>query len=478
MISISFSIQFQLDSKSCPLALLAKTCSQIGADSSDIGAVVGNGNANLHSNSVSSTNNKGGINQHRDSILNVSTLYERSNNKEGSKSRGNASPSDLICPSSLSRSSKSPSIGLLLPHDNIDKQRSDGLNGALIEGKTSAGSRSSSVEINVTHEAPSSLISPTKDTSSLSSLSSLSSASSFSRKSQSISSDNENNLVRHNIEHSNLSKNEETEKRMPPLIENTPNSGKSDRSDNKSSDQLSKPKSISSNLENEASKHFSQTEKSTANTSQSSSTVKNGLESLMGLPRDIPLGTYPRGNRPVEHSSNISESLQNYLMYQSLSNYSQTSANASTLLSPHLALALAAGATGRNPFMPNNLSPSLAGSLPGGTRCIPPSGVCRDPLCRDPLCPTSMRNQQLLAAATGTLPASSFLSHYSSLFSTHSRENMLSAAQRQAIQASMLAAAATQPPGSAGGSLPYICNWVSGKPCLFLTVFITRRIIR
>ena len=46
------------------------------------------------------------------------------------------------------------------------------------------------------------------------------------------------------------------------------------------------------------------------------------------------------------------------------------------------------------------------------------SNVCRDPLCADPFCPTSFRNQQLFAAATGRLPASSpSLSSYSSLFS-------------------------------------------------------------
>jgi hypothetical protein len=44
-------------------------------------------------------------------------------------------------------------------------------------------------------------------------------------------------------------------------------------------------------------------------------------------------------------------------------------------------------------------------------------GVCRDPLCSDPFCPTSLRNQQLFAAASGRLSASSALSSYSSLFS-------------------------------------------------------------
>ena len=441
--------------------MLAKTCSQIGADSSDIGAVVGNGSSNVHSNSTNSNNNKVSLNQPKDNILNVATLYDRSNNREGNRSRGNVSPSDIICPTSLNRSSKSPSRALLYPHDNVDKQRPEVLNGATRENKAQICSRSSSVEINVTNEATSSLMSPTKDTSSLSSLSSLSSASTLSRISQSRDSDNENNISRHNTEHSNLTKTDGSEKPMPPLIENKQSSSDSNQNENKTSDLLLKLGSSSSNQEKESSKLFGQPEKSSVNASKSSSSVKNGLESLVGLPRDIPLGTYPRNNGQGSHNSNISESLQNYLMYQSLSNYSQTSPNASTL-PPHLALAFAAGTGGRNPFLPNSLSASLLGSVPGGSHPIPPSGVCRDPVCRDPLCPTSMRNQQLLAAATGTLPASSFLSHYSSLLSSHSRENMLSAAHRQAIQASMLAAAASGPPGSAGGSLPYICNWVSG----------------
>ena len=455
-----------MDSKSCPLALLAKTCSQIGADSSDIGSVVGNGTSNIHSNSANTNSNKGSLNQHRDSIINVASLYERSNNTEGSKSRGNnASPSDIICPTSLNRSPKSPSIGFLLHHNNNDRHRSEAFHGTIRENNHSECSRSSSVEINVTRDPALSLISPTKDTSSLSSLSSLSSASTISRKSQSRGSENENNIAKHNSEYSNHSKEEESEKPMPPLIEHKSISEDSNKTENKSSDILSKPSS-SSNQGSDASKLLSQPEKSTVNTSKSSSSVKTGLESLIGHPRDLPLGTYPRNNGPGAHNSNISESLQNYLMYQSLSNYSQNSPSASTL-SPHLALALAAGTGGRNPFMPNNLSASLTGSIPGGAHPFPPSGVCRDPLCRDPLCPTSLRNQQLLAAATGNWSASSALSHYSSLFSTHSRENMLSAAQRQAIQASMLAAAATGPPGSAGGSLPYICNWVSGMNFIY-----------
>merc|ERR1711997_767416 len=65
-----------LDSKSCPLALLAKTCSQIGADSSDIGTVVGNGSSNVKIGS-SIHSNKSNPTQHRDGILKISSYCEQ-----------------------------------------------------------------------------------------------------------------------------------------------------------------------------------------------------------------------------------------------------------------------------------------------------------------------------------------------------------------------------------------------------------------
>ena len=85
------------------------------------------------------------------------------------------------------------------------------------------------------------------------------------------------------------------------------------------------------------------------------------------------------------------------------------------------------------------------------------SSVCRDPLCRDPLCPTAVRNQQMLAATSS-------LSSYNSLIAASSpyyKEAMMAYAahQRMAAAAAALAAA---PPGSAGGALPYVCNWVAG----------------
>ena len=101
------------------------------------------------------------------------------------------------------------------------------------------------------------------------------------------------------------------------------------------------------------------------------------------------------------------------------------------------------------------------------------SGVCRDPLCGDPFCPTAMRNQQLFAAATGRLSASSALSNYSSLFSAaaavQQREAAIMAAQRTAAAMAQVAAAASNPPGSAGGPKPYVCNWVAGNTTIILS---------
>jgi hypothetical protein len=83
-------------------------------------------------------------------------------------------------------------------------------------------------------------------------------------------------------------------------------------------------------------------------------------------------------------------------------------------------------------FRPPQLPPSLSyPGFPGGSSfpshlsanpfwasfMSGSSSVCRDPLCGDPFCPTALRNQQLFAAATGRLSASSALSNYSSLFS-------------------------------------------------------------
>lgn len=108
---------------------------------------------------------------------------------------------------------------------------------------------------------------------------------------------------------------------------------------------------------------------------------------------------------------------------------------------------------------PYSSSSSSLSNNPFLASFAPPSsdaGVCRDPLCRDPLCPTALRNQQ-----------QQLLNPYTSLLaSPHYREAML-AYQRMAM------AMASAPPGSAGGALPYVCNWVAGTT--FLSQFYFER---
>ena len=101
-----------------------------------------------------------------------------------------------------------------------------------------------------------------------------------------------------------------------------------------------------------------------------------------------------------------------------------------------------------NPFLA-----SFASSLSDTVPSTAASSVCRDPLCRDPLCPTAVRHQQLLASAAS----------YSNLMATspYYKEAMLAYAAHQRMAAA--AALAAAPPGSAGGTLPYVCNWVAGQ---------------
>ena len=111
-----------------------------------------------------------------------------------------------------------------------------------------------------------------------------------------------------------------------------------------------------------------------------------------------------------------------------------------------------AASSAPNPFLSSftsSLSPSHSGH----------SG-CRDPLCRDPMCLTSaaIRNQQLLAAATGSL--SSQVNAYSAILSAQQREAAFYQKNPYAAMAAMAAAAASRPSVS---SMPHICSWVSGK---------------
>lgn len=106
------------------------------------------------------------------------------------------------------------------------------------------------------------------------------------------------------------------------------------------------------------------------------------------------------------------------------------------------------------PIASNPFLASFASSLSESSG----SSVCRDPLCRDPLCPTAVRNQQMLAATSS-------LSSYNSLIAASSqsyyKEAMMAYAAHQRMAAAA-AALASAPPGSAGGALPYVCNWVAG----------------
>merc|ERR1712141_355712 len=139
-----------LDSKSCPLALLAKTCSQIGADSSDIGTVVGNGSSSVKIGS-SIHSNKSNPNQHRDGILKISTYCEQSSNKDHERSRSNGytSPAIVISPMSASIPSKSPSHNIDSQNRLRDKRHSDLPNEQDTDNKVSSHPRSSSIETNL-----------------------------------------------------------------------------------------------------------------------------------------------------------------------------------------------------------------------------------------------------------------------------------------------------------------------------------------
>ena len=453
---MAFFYSIQLDSKSCPLALLAKTCRQIGADSSDIGAVVGNGSSNISASS-GSDNNKINSSQRR-SIPEFIPEHFRKN--YGSKSRENESPSITISPTALGTSSKSPCQRLQNHNGNSDKSHSDALNVNDQNNPIPVHSRSSPVEVNLIASTTPCFTSPTKDISSLSSLSSLSSVPSSYLKSPERANAKEhfNGKSSNDLNHFLGEAKGSTD--MPRLMEHK--SIIDDiKDENKNGDIAAIANRPSASLA-QGSKSQVGVEKNIENTLKHDLAAKKGFDALANHSRSLPLGTHTGNNVVDKQTPNMSEGLQNYLMYQGLSHYGHNSASTSATLSPHLALALAAGAAGRHPYLSNN-GTGLSGSISSGTHPVPPSGVCRDPLCRDPLCPTSLRNQQLLAAATGNWSASSVLSHYSSLLSNHQRESMISAAQRQAIQASMLAAtAAGSSPGSAGGALPYVCNWVSG----------------
>ena len=417
--------------------------------------MVGNGSSSVKA-GTSIHGNKSNPTQHRDGILKISSYCEKSSNKEHDRSRSNGytSPAIVVSPMSASIPSKSPSHNIVSQNKLSDKRHFDLPNEQDTDNKILSHPRSSSIETNLMAN----VASPTKDTLSLSSLSSSSTTSSLSQTSPSRKSFNEygNGSINSTVCHSKVDK----DRPIPPLIGHTvgkENENNKELTEN--ADILEKRHSTLKLLAHSSkSEHkFGQDSKSAK---ESDPVLKNGLEALAGYPRDLPLGTYPRHGVSDAASSHISENLQNYLLFNGMSHLNPNSTNSTSPASQHLALVLAAGSCGRNPFMPNNMSALSAGAISHRSH---PSGICRDPMCRDPTCPTSLRNQQLLAAATGNWSASSMLSHYSSVLSAHHRDSVMSSAQRQAIQASMLAAAAAGPPGSSGGALPYVCNWVSGK---------------
>ena len=421
--------------------------------------MVGNGSSSVKIGS-SIHSNKSNPTQHRDGILKISSYCEQSSNEEHgrSQSKGYTSPAIVISTISASIPSKSPSHNIVSQNGHSDKRHSDLPNEQGTGNKVSSHPRSSSIETNLMANTAS----PTKNTLSLSSPSSSSTTSSLSHTSPSRKSFNENSNGNTNINstvgHSKVDK----DRSMPPLIGRTVGLENENKKELTENAEILEKRHSTLKLLAHSSKSEHKFEQDSKSAKESDPVLKNGLEALAGYPRDLPLGTYPRHGIGDATSSHISESLQNYLLYNGMSHLNPNSTNSTSPASQHLALALASGSFGRNPFMPNNMSALSAGAISNRSHPHTPSGICRDPMCRDPICPTSVRNQQLLAAATGNWSASSVLSHYSSVLSAHHRDSVMSSAQRQAIQASMLAAAAAGPPGSSGGALPYVCNWVSG----------------
>ena len=133
-------------------------------------------------------------------------------------------------------------------------------------------------------------------------------------------------------------------------------------------------------------------------------------------------------------------------------------------------------------LLPDASSPNApsASSLRLGTTSAPAAAaasttptVCRDPLCRDLTCPTSIRSHHLLtsSAAAAAAACRSFslgCSSYSTAFMMHHhhREAMMAAVAAAATAAVTNPASPVQPsssPGSSGGPLPYVCNWVAGS---------------
>jgi hypothetical protein len=359
-----FCFDFQLDAKASPLALLAKTCSQIGAEPS-----LPNGNKNGKFNLQ--TSNSGKRQDTNKESKSVSPAY----NGYRSDSRGLANPSA----DRLGSRSRSGSVEIKVtdsgsnPHrDEVGKARS-----SLSSNVSSLSAKSPTTSLNIAIVEDDATIA------------------------------DEDDIVEKR-------RRLESPARSSPSL--TPTSSTSALSDIKSSP--SKPVTSSSST----------------TLADPSPIIRSGLEVLAGH----------HGS-----SSNSRESLLygGYRPSQLPPSLGYPGFPGGSSFPSHLSA---------NPFWASFMSNS--------------SGVCRDPLCGDPYCPTALRNQQLFAAATGRLSASSALSNYSSLFSAaaavQQREAAMMAAQRTAVAMAQVAAAASTPPGSAGGPKPYVCNWVAGNATL------------
>ncbi len=359
---------FQLDAKSSPLALLAKTCSQIGAEPS-----VPNGKSGKSSLTLSSS---------------------------GKRQETSSSSSSKDCKS-------------VSPYNGFRSDSRGHGSGQSQHDRLGSRSRSGSVEIKVTDSTTTTSVNRDRDDVGKARSSLSSNVSSLSAKSPTTSLSIavvEDEVGDHDeVDHRKQSR--ESPTRSSPSL--TPTSSTSALSDTKSTP--------------------TKTVTSSSSSTDPSPIIRSGLEVLSGhhsngssSSRDLLFGGY----RPPQLPPSLS-----YPGFPGGSSFPS-----------HLSA---------NPFWASFMSNSAA------------SGVCRDPLCGDPFCPTALRNQQLFAAATGRLSASSALSNYSSLFSAaaavQQREAAMMAAQRTAAAMAQAAAAASTPPGSAGGPKPYVCNWVAGK---------------
>ena len=167
--------------------------------------------------------------------------------------------------------------------------------------------------------------------------------------------------------------------------------------------------------------------------SRSSSTEIRVTDMMSNLKSKSPKSVVP----PVQRCADV---LRSSLISATPSATPSTTPSATTSNNPGV----------NNPFLASFAS-SLSDSIPS---TVAASSACRDPLCRDPMCPTAVRNQQLMASAAS----------YNSLMASypHYKETMLAYAAQQRMAAAAAALAAGTPPGSAGGTLPYVCNWVAG----------------